>query len=86
MAYACDEYANVCIRAGESLLKRLVCSAALSIGGEICFFLKKLKKIVVTVTVTTIKFKKLAPTHPTRFRKVSPFKQPKPPRIPKSFL
>ena len=58
-----------------------------SIGGKICFFLKKNpRKIVVTVTVTAIKFKKLAPTHPTRFTEVSSFKQPNPPQIPKSFL
>jgi hypothetical protein len=41
VAYACDENANVCIHACESLPKRLVSGAVLSIGREICFFLKK---------------------------------------------
>jgi hypothetical protein len=77
VAFAFNENANVCIHACESLPKRLVSSAVKNIGGEICFFLKKIpKKIVVTVTVTAIEFKKLDPTHPIRFTKVSSFKQP----------
>ncbi len=44
VAYACDKNANVCIHACESLPKRLVSSAVLNIGGEICFFMKNNKK------------------------------------------
>jgi hypothetical protein len=90
VAYACDENTNVCIHACESFPKRRVSCAVLSIGGEIRFFFEKNPKKNsgdrVTVTVTAIKFKKLAPTHPTQFTKVSSFKQLNPPRILKSFL
>ncbi len=56
-----------------------------SIGGEICFFLKKNpRKMVVTVTVTTIKFKKLAPTPPDLRKFLHLIKQPNSPQIPKN--